>query len=81
MRTVYSAIDVCKQACARFTDRGGGACLIAACTLSASIKTRKKGIYFATRVTRVKRKKMKGEKKGIKFTDPPDRSADDPWKG
>ena len=27
---------------------GGGACLIGACTSSASIKTRKKGIYFST---------------------------------
>ena len=35
---------------------GGGACLIGGCTSSASIKTRKKGIYFATRcVTRVSR--------------------------
>ena len=35
---------------------GGGACLIGACTSSASIKTRKKGIFFPTRcVTRVSR--------------------------
>ena len=35
---------------------GGGACLIGACTSSASIKTRKNCIIFTTRrVTRVKR--------------------------
>ena len=59
-----------------------GACLIGARVHhSASIKTRKKGIFFATRlVTRVYRIKgienRKIWKKGIKFTDP----ADNPWR-